>query len=274
MQIEFLKMLKKHFEAFRKISQEENKKLKEFYEDKQVLNYIKLLYSECHNESEFIMPLILEEDDMLGALIHHGVYDENIYIDAGLYLLTSTDSQKIGTTKRLINIADIEDIKYINNNIKYNSNSLINQTMLHEYIGLETGMVKTIVEDENTATSDLNSILKGKSLINPTIVKLPSLIKKELEITPIRDEIKTDFSEFKAYYMGDEIEYYKQNHLKYRFAILRAQFFLRMIKENPDEILEYYKNIENWEKIEKNVDNYYLKKKKYKEKIIKKLDNL
>ena len=43
-----------------------------------------------------------------------------------------------------------------------------------------------------------------------------------------------------------------------------------MIEEKPEDVIAYYKNIENLAEIDKNIDKYYLKKKKIKKEFLQK----
>lgn len=247
MPIELLKLLKEHFELFQKTLNEENEKLKKLYEDKQVLNYLKLY--RCYRP-HIIQTFYFEEDAMDAVLIHHRIdkdYD-SIYIDNGLYLVTSTDPKGLGSTARLIKESDLE---YINKIIKNSSNPLVKQNIMHDYIGLESGLCN-----------------KNITVENKTIIKLPSLTKKEEEITPIQNDTKIDLKKVNATYLDENKEYLSI------FAVLRAQFFLKMIEENPEDVLAYYRNMDNWSQIDKNIGNYYIKKKKNKELVIKKIQNL
>lgn len=246
MPIELLKILKEHFELFQKRLNEENEQLRKLYEDKQILNYLKLYrYYYPHVIKDFNFA----EDAMDGVLVHHRIDEkyDNFYIDNGLYLTTCTDPKGLGSTSRLIKESDLS---YINNVIENNTNPLINQTIYHEYIGLESGLESKIIDE------------------NKTIIKLPSLLKEESEITRIEDDKKIDWTKVNATYLTQNNEYLD------RFCVLRAQYFLRMIEEKPEDVIAYYKNIENWAEIDKNIDKYYLKKKKNKERVFTKIQNL
>ena len=122
---------------------------------------------------------------------------------------------------------------------------------MHDYTSLESGFCYETITKENA-----------------TIIKLPSLITKELEITSIQSDEKIEWIETNSIYRSFDDKYLC------RFNVLRSQFFLKMIKENPDFVLEYYRNPENWMEIDKNVDDYYMKKTLYKKEIIKKIKNL
>lgn len=247
MTVELLKIIKEHFELFQKRINEENQQLKKLYEDKQVLNYIKL-YRYFYPHA--IQNIKLDEDIMDGVLVHHSIHKkhDSIYIDNGTYLITSTDPKSLGTTSRLIRESDLE---YVKNIIKNNTNPLIKQSIYHDYISLESGLCCETISEKNN-----------------TIIKLPSLIKKESEITSIESDEKIDWIKTNSIYQSLEEEYLC------RFNVLRSQFFLKLIKENPESVLEYYRNPKNWNEIDKNVDDYYRKKGLYKEKVIEKVKSL
>ena len=248
MPIELLKKFKRYFELCQKRYNEENEQLRKLYEDKQVLNYLNL--NRNYFEPHVIKDFYFAEDVMDIVLFHHRIdkkYD-NFYIDTGLCLTTATDPCGLGSTSRLIKESDL---LYINNVIDNNTNPLINQTIYHDYVGLESGHCISKITYENK-----------------TIIKLPSLLKKESEITLTEDYKKIDWPYVNAAYLTQNDEYLS------RLRVLRAQYFLRMIEENPEEVIAYYKNIENWAEIEENIDKYYLKKKKDKEKVYTKIQNL
>lgn len=247
MTVELLKIIKEHFELFQKKINEENEQLKKLYEDKQVLNYIKLYrYFYPH----VIQTLKLDEDIMDGVLIHHSVNrkDDSIYIDNGTYLVTSTDPKSLGTTSRLIRESDLG---YVKNIIENNTNPLIKQSVFHDYISLESGLCCETLLGENN-----------------TIIKLPSLIKKESEITSVESDEKIDWIKTNSFYQNFDEEYLS------RFNVLRSQFFLKLIKENSESVLEYYRNPKNWNEIDNNIDDYYRKKILHKESVIEKIKNL
>lgn len=74
--------------------------------------------------------------------------------------------------------------------------------------------------------------------------------------------MKLGFMDSKVYYKDKNNE----NDYMFKFLVLRAQFFLKMIYENPDKVLEYYRDINTWPLIDQNAENYYIEKKKMKQK--------
>ncbi len=234
MNIGLLEKIKTYFEVSKSFRDEENCKLEKLYKNKDVLNYLKICLKKSCSD---IHTLSLPEDVMDGVLINYTIDDcDNIYIDMGSYLVTKTDPKGINSNLRLIKESDVE---YINNIIDKCNNPLVKQRIFHEYVGLESGCYTETKPEGNS-----------------TIIKLPSLIEKEMEITSIQDDSKLDLLKTKVYYY-DELD---QKYMS-RFRVLRAQFFLKMIEGNPENVLDYYKNPDNWPMIEQEIDNYYLKKK-------------
>lgn len=243
MNLKILKILKEHFELMKVNVDSKNKNLEKLLEDKVLIEKCRMI------KLGISLPdFSLDEDVMRSVLVHHNTSSigEKIYIDCGSWVLTGMDPRMLNCSVTYIKESDIE---YVKNIIENNNNPLIYQSLVHEYYDLISGLSNYDIPSENEL-----------------IIKPPSLIERENSIPSYKEKI--DYKEpgmweklGKSMLKVDDIDY----------TILRSQFYLRLIKENPEEVINYYKDIDNWPVIEENVQKYYVKKKELSDNIHSKL---
>lgn len=232
-----LKQLKEYFLLVKEKIDNEKEILESTLGNDAVLKYIRI--TNAYPKGRVLM---LDEEIMAQVLINFGFQDENnIFIDQGINLNYEPNKTSYIGDQRLINESDLE---YVNKHIKNNTNPLVNLKVSHSYYGLESGLINRIPNPNDS-----------------TIIKLNGLKDYEKRITPLKDDENPNLKSVMLKYDGEPE----------KLHIIRGQFYLRLIKENPEEVINYYKDIDNWTTIEENVQKYYVKKKELSDNIHSKL---
>lgn len=232
--------IKKHFGFLKPIQESKNENITKLLNDDAFIEQFKKIYAQDFCKLGNIK---LDEDIMSDVLACHGSSTgEKIYIDEGTWLSITTDPRWLHSMGRRIRKSDIEYVKSI---LEENSNPLIHYSINPCYYELIGGHIV------NETTED-----------NSTIIKPPSLISIENNLSSYEDEIKTKDWKSIGYATYDEHD----DH-----SILRAQFYLKLINEDPEEVLEYYKDSNNWMEIEENVKKYAAKSKSINDEVRSKL---
>ena len=241
MELSTLITIKKHFEFLKSIQESKNENITKLLNDDEFIEQFKKIYTQDFCKLGNIK---LDEDIMSDVLVCHGSSTkEKIYIDEGTWLSVTTDPRWLNSMGRRIRQSDIEYVKSI---FEENSNLLIHYSINPSYYELIGGHIVNETTDGNI-----------------TIIKPPSLINIENNLPFYKDEINTKDWKSIGYATYDEHD----DH-----SILRAQFYLKLINENSEEVLEYYKDSNNWNEIEENVKKYAAKSKSINDEVRSKLN--
>lgn len=225
-----LKTIKKHFEFLKTIQESKNENITQTLNSDEFIEQFKKLYGQDFCKLGNIK---LDEDIMSDVLVCHSSSNgEKIYIDEGTWLSVTTDPRWLKSMGRRIRQSDVEYVKSIFEN---HSNPLLYYSINPSYYELVSGHIINEVPANNS-----------------TIIKPPSFITVENNLPYYKDEINTKDWKSVGYATYDEHD----DH-----SILRAQFYLKLISEEPDEVLHYYRDANNWAEIEENVNNYRVKSK-------------
>lgn len=215
----------------KKLYKQEQKKKKEIIKllnTRSVIRYINIM--------DYEIPTIeLDEDIMLRILKNVLITSDDIYINNGIYVIYDEDSQY---EERVLLKPDDLNGEVIKKQLE--RSIIMKHDIENIYYVLDTGKIKYTPYNEQVQE-------------NHIVIMLPSTKEK------IENLGEYDGTNGCIHSQGRHFNRFSRD-----YEILRSQYFISLMNEEENKVLEYYSNENNLAEIENNLNKYYKMKRELK----------